>query len=711
MFKTIGPYRLVELLGAGGVGRVYLGEHRFLGVRHAIKVLHEEMTQDQEQVERFLHEARFSARLQHPHVVRVVNADRDSTTGVLYIAMEYLRCLPMDALLAHVPLSPHRAVRYVWQILGALDHAHEEGGIHRDVKPDNILITRGDHALLTDFGLVREVVPDEAAPEPLMGTPSFMPPEQWSGGALDRRTDVYAAGVTLFHALSRRFPYEGEHPWDVHRAQQAGAQLTLREARPTLDPDLASLVERAIALDPRERYPSAAAFADALSTWWALNPHERLELAEGPALHGVELVEAELLEEARLEPEEPPRDPSGVTRSYRKQAGVDLSGDEGAVTPELSPGLRPPVAIAPGVYWVGRRELGSVFFASPYLRVFTDGEGAERRMRSVLIDPGPEADFQVVRAAVEEVIGDLGRLSLIFINHQDPDVLGSAAELAHRHATRARVMASRETWRLAARSLPRDRALLTERYEGGFHVLPGQRLIPVPSPFCHFVGAVMLYDPQNRVLFSGDLFGGLTAADAHGLIADESDWVGVQAFHEIYMPSNAALRRAIAAIRALDPPVEMIAPQHGRILTGEVMRDFMERLERLKVGLDNLDDRRNDPSTLPMWNVVMDRVLKVAIDRVGPAVLELLAVDRFVALDLEIDRDAGYAIIQRNGKATLEQAVDTICLGLPEGIANIIKYEAILSAEELGLPVPRISLEEVSDDHLGAPLPPAFRPS
>src|SRR5690606_4685038 len=102
-------------------------------------------------------------------------------------------------------------------------------------------------------------------------------------------------------------------------------------------------------------------------------------------------------------------------------------------------------------------------------------------------------------------------------------------------------------------NLPRARFLATDKFLNGLRLPTGHRVVPVPSPFCHFRGAVMMYDPETRVLFSGDLFGGLTDAQAQGLWADESDWPGMRAFHQLYMPTNTALARTVQAIRALQP--------------------------------------------------------------------------------------------------------------------------------------------------------------
>ena len=746
--QQLGPYHLVELLGEGAVGRVYLGEHRMLGVRHAIKVLRGDLIHHKGLIERFLREARYSARLRHPHIVQVVNADRDGDT--FYIAMEYMRCRALDTYLEEGPLPPHFAVRATWQILQALGYAHGMGMVHRDIKPDNILVTEDSHVHLTDFGLVRALRGDQAKVltgewTPL-GTPCFMSPEQWNNDGVDQRADIYGMGATLFYALSQHYPFDGARPLDIMLAQTHGRRASLHALCPALDAELVKVVHRAIHLDRDARFQTAQAFAEALEGWWARNPHPTLRLELAPTLRRASIVPisgAALATrrgaDARVETAiAPPAEGSLATgrrptsrpdaRSAphatrqpmtREQPVVQAPRPDHRRAASSAPQPRThampdshdhavllkPVEIAPRTYWVGRREPGSVFFANPYLRLF-EGEDDQGRSRtySILVDPGSSSDFAVVRSKVERLIGKLDRLSMLFINHQDPDVVSSATTLTNRFARRALIMTSRETWRLIVHgNLPRDRCVFTDHYPDGFNVLPDQRMIPVPSPFCHFVGAVMLYDPQTRVLFSGDLFGGLTSRDARGFLADESDWVGVRAFHQLYMPSNAAIRRTIQTLRRLD--IEMIAPQHGRILRGAIMRDFMERLEHLEVGIDNLDERISEPETLPAWNVVMERVARTAISLGGPQILAPLSTDRFLKTDLTVDLAAQKVTIEHLGKSTLERAVDLLCQRLDDHMANIIKYEAILAAEEMQLPVPRITIEEIDENHVGADIP------
>lgn len=351
------------------------------------------------------------------------------------------------------------------------------------------------------------------------------------------------------------------------------------------------------------------------------------------------------------------------------------------------------IEIAPETYWVGKREPEAIFFANPYLRIFRSAE--KQKQTNLLIDPGSQSDFAVVSAKVTALLGDLRRVSAIFINHQDPDVGTSAPTLIHRFSRKAAVLCSEETWRLIVHlNFPRENYVCIDGYTSGMKLGTGHRLIPVPSPFCHFRGAVMLYDPETRVLFSGDLFGGLTASDAVGIFADESDWRGIRAFHQLYMPANKALVSAVERIRALEPRPEIIAPQHGRVIQGALVDEFLDRMVQLPVGLDILGD---DDSTLDAWNAVFERVLATATMLLGPHAQIRLADER--ALEDSLSFEGSAPEITNIGRWTLGKIIETLCQGEPPRVANPIKFEAIVAAEELGLPAPPIHIEDEAHDH------------
>ncbi len=243
-----------------------------------------------------------------------------------------------------------------------------------------------------------------------------------------------------------------------------------------------------------------------------------------------------------------------------------------------------------------------------YLRVFRGGG----KTYNLLIDPGPPADFDHVVVKTARVIGSLADVHLVFANHQDPDVIGNAASLVKVNP-RILFFMTEDTWRLTQYyGIPKENFRPVESFgDRKVFFSTGHELQFIPSPFCHFRGACMLYDPQTRILFSGDLFGGIAAP---GLKCSLANWAGIKAFHELYMPANEALRLAVKRIRALSPPPLMIAPQHGSIIEGDYVEKFLQRMNDLKVGLDIINSVEDKaPAIIDASN----RILEAAREMLG----------------------------------------------------------------------------------------------
>ncbi|MCL2178816.1 MAG: hypothetical protein FWC28_04910 [Proteobacteria bacterium] len=355
-----------------------------------------------------------------------------------------------------------------------------------------------------------------------------------------------------------------------------------------------------------------------------------------------------------------------------------------------------PVEIAPGTFWVGKRDPKSIFHANPYLRLFESRhpQTRQRMQFNLLIDPGSSTDFAVVSSKTASIIGSLERVSALFLNHQDPDVSSSAPLLMARYSPKAAILASEDTFRLIIHmGLPRERFLSLDRFAQGITLPTGHQILPVPSPFCHFKGAVMLYDLETRVLFSGDFLGGLTPEGVQGIEADASDWAGIRAFHQMYMPTRIALARTVEVIRRLNPAPEVIAPQHGRILRGELMEEFLERLANLPVGLDLVEETQETAQEpLAAWNHVLQRILSAARDLLGPEIDARLSEEPLLADTLSFT-DKGVVIAAR-GRWTIEKILEILTVNEPTQIANILKNEAVVAADQMQLPTPHIVLEE-----------------
>ena len=250
------------------MGDVFGGEDLRLGRAVAIKVLRADMAADPESRRRFEVEARAAARLLHPHAVAVY--DTGEQDGVPFIVMERLPGVTLADELARAPLEPERACRLTLQILSALEAAHRQGIVHRDIKPGNVLLTEQGDAKLADFGIAKVAEGHDATMTVgLIGTPAYLSPDRLAGRPATPGDDVYAVGVLLYETLTAAKPFDGDTPFAVMHAIQTGRVRPLGDRRADVDPSLVALIGRAMAKDRRRRFRSAADMAAALG---ATNP-------------------------------------------------------------------------------------------------------------------------------------------------------------------------------------------------------------------------------------------------------------------------------------------------------------------------------------------------------------------------------------------------------------------------------------------------------
>jgi eukaryotic-like serine/threonine-protein kinase len=260
-----GRYRVESLIATGGMATVYLGTDTRLDRTVALKIMHAELANDEDFVRRFVGEARSVARLSHPNVVGVYDQGADGRT--LYLAMEYVPGRTLrDLLNERGSLHPREALDIMEGVLGGLGAAHAAGLAHRDVKPENVLLT-ADHAVkVADFGLARMLAgSSNTKTGMLIGTAAYLAPEQVSRGVADARTDVYAAGVMLFEMLTGRQPHTADTPLAVaykHVNEAVPAPSELLEGIP---PGLDELVLRATSRDPDQRPADGGQFARSLN--------------------------------------------------------------------------------------------------------------------------------------------------------------------------------------------------------------------------------------------------------------------------------------------------------------------------------------------------------------------------------------------------------------------------------------------------------------
>lgn len=254
-------YRIDGEIARGGMGVVYRASELRPERTVALKVVAPQLAADPNFRDRFLQEAQAAASIEHPHVVPVLRVDEQD--GVLFIVMRYVRGQDLHSVIGvEGRLQPRRAARIVDQIADALDSAHERGLVHRDVKPANILIEhhrRGDHAYLTDFGLAKSLAAAGRLTSTgvVVGTTDYMAPEQWAGGRLDARVDVYSLGCVLYESLTGEVPYAREGHAARMYAHVNAPPPHAREIAADVSVALDAVVIRALAKAPDDRYPSA----------------------------------------------------------------------------------------------------------------------------------------------------------------------------------------------------------------------------------------------------------------------------------------------------------------------------------------------------------------------------------------------------------------------------------------------------------------------
>jgi serine/threonine protein kinase len=264
--QQLADFRLEELLGHGGMARVYRGVELPVQRRVAIKVIDAPFRADPDYLMRFEREAQAIAKLEHPHIVRLYRYGKDR--GMLYMAMQYIDGADLEAVLASYReagefIEPHHVRRIVRDICEALDYVHARGVIHRDIKPANIMIDQQDHAILTDFGLA--LLTETGTRGMIFGSPHYIAPEQAVSSAnVVPQSDIYALGVILYEMFTGDLPFEAEDPVDVAMQHMTSPPPPPSERRPELNPAVEAVILKALEKKPAQRYATGAALADAL---------------------------------------------------------------------------------------------------------------------------------------------------------------------------------------------------------------------------------------------------------------------------------------------------------------------------------------------------------------------------------------------------------------------------------------------------------------
>src|SRR4051794_19540644 len=263
--NRVGHYRILAPLGAGGMGVVYLVEDEVLGRRVALKLLAPGLADSPDFRDRFVRESRLAASIEHPGIVPIYEAGE--ADGTLFIAMRLVDGPDLRTLLAaDGPLAPARAADLVAQVAAALDAAHAVGLVHRDVKPANVMIDRAggrEHCYLTDFGLTKNISATSGytSTGQVVGTLSYVAPEQIQGGPVSARADVYSLGCVLFECLTGSVPFRRDHDVALMYAHMQDPPPQAHDLRPELPAGIDQVLARALAKAPEDRQPSCGQLA------------------------------------------------------------------------------------------------------------------------------------------------------------------------------------------------------------------------------------------------------------------------------------------------------------------------------------------------------------------------------------------------------------------------------------------------------------------
>ncbi len=283
--RQLDEYRLEGLLGQGGMARVYKGMDVRLNRAVAIKVIDTPFRADTDYIKRFEREAQAIAQLEHTHIVTLYRFGE--ADGLLYLAMQYIEGFDLSVILSnyrreHHLISPPEIARILREACLALDSAHEQGGLHRDIKSSNIMMDKKERVILTDFGLA--LFTDVGTQGEIFGSPHYIAPEQAiSSAGVVPQSDFYSVGVILYEMVTGQLPFDAKEPLDIAMMHMTDPPPPPRQVRPDISPALEAVILKTLSKSPEDRYPNGAALADALDAALQIGQETPPEIAAKPA--------------------------------------------------------------------------------------------------------------------------------------------------------------------------------------------------------------------------------------------------------------------------------------------------------------------------------------------------------------------------------------------------------------------------------------------
>lgn len=263
--KQIGPYRIVEKIGQGGMGMVYKGIHTKLEQEVAVKVLSSQFSQDSNMRERFLKEAKIQAKFSHPNVVNILNYLEDDEN--IFLVMEYVKGETLENWLKRGGRLPiEKAISTSLCVLEALDFMHSKGIVHRDIKPSNIMFTDNGHVKVTDFGIAKVIGEHGQTKTVMTGTYRYMSPEQILCEETGVASDIYSFGITLYEMVTGRVPFSGDSDYEIMKGHLEDKPLPPREINSKVSEEVGSVILKTLNKNAIDRYQKAKEVAEELRT-------------------------------------------------------------------------------------------------------------------------------------------------------------------------------------------------------------------------------------------------------------------------------------------------------------------------------------------------------------------------------------------------------------------------------------------------------------
>ncbi len=445
-----GRYKILELIGGGGMSNVYLAHDMILDRDIAIKILRYDFSNEEELRRRFQREALSTTSLAHPNIVNIFDVGEEGSLH--YLVMEYVPGKTLkEYIIEHSPVEPEKAVKIMKQLASGLAHAHHNQIVHRDIKPQNILMDAEGNVKITDFGIAMALsATSYTQTNSVLGTVHYLSPEQARGGTANKKSDIYSLGIVMFELLTGRLPFSGESAVSIALKHLQTETPSLREIVPTLPQSLENVVLKATAKNPQHRYQSANEMEEDLSTVLLpervnepifTTPHDDDATKAMPAIKDPKAYESDQetktlapVDDLKIAGGSKKKPPTAPRKKKRKSLwAIAIIGAiilAGLITVVAFPGLFEPRQVAvPNVSGMERNEAVEELQAAGFLIGEEQQKASEEIEEGHLIRTIPEAGKMRDRESEIQLVISSGKASVLFEDYIGQDAAETEALL------------------------------------------------------------------------------------------------------------------------------------------------------------------------------------------------------------------------------------------------------------------------------------------